>query len=175
MNHTNFASKRLQYRPFKETDYDDLFAFLSTKEVCAYLPGEEPYNAVQVQKWLNYFIKTFDETKPNLVYAVSFVNELEVIGYVGLAYVKEFEQNEIMYAFHPKVWGKGYATEASYMMKELAQELKITKLIGLTDIDNIASEKVLRHIGYEFVKNLEIWGLEMKYFELDLSNIDKSS
>lgn len=168
MNHTFFESKRLQYRPFKETDYDDLFAFLSTKEVCEFLPGEEPYHESQVKKWLDYFIQTFDVTQPNLIYAVSLVNELEVIGYVGLAYVKEFEQNEIMYAFHPKVWGKGYATEASNMMKELAQELKITKLIGLTDINHIASQKVLLKIGYQYSHSLEIWGMKMKYFELSL-------
>ncbi|MBU1020729.1 MAG: GNAT family N-acetyltransferase [Firmicutes bacterium] len=173
MNSLKFESERLKFRQFRDTDFDDLFAFLSTQEVCAYLPGEEPYNALQVKKWLDYFIRTFDETKPNLIYAVTSKNQDEVIGYVGLAYVKEFEQNEIMYAFHPNVWGKGYATEAASKMKEMAQSLHIEKLIGLTDINNIASERVLLKIGYQFVKYLEIWGLQMKYFELNLNIVDK--
>lgn len=175
MNLKNLESKHLLYRPFEAADYDDLFAFLSLDEVCEYLPGDKAFNDVQVKKWLNYFIQTFDIEKPNMIYAVSTKNDPKVIGYVGLAYVVEFSKNEIMYAFHPEVWGKGYATEASHKMKEVAVSCGLKEVIALADINNGASERVLLKVGYRYVEDIEIWGLKMKYFELELNSIDNKS
>jgi len=82
--------------------------------------------------------------------------------------VKEFEKIEIMYGFNELVWGKGYATETSKRMKELAIELGLKELIALADIHNIQSQKVLLKTGFEVVDQIHIWGIDCYSYTLDL-------
>ena len=57
MDLNSFQSDRLNFRPFCENDLGDLVSILSNKEVCEYLPVENPYTQEQVSRVLNYFIK----------------------------------------------------------------------------------------------------------------------
>ena len=168
MDATLLKSKRLIYRKFKKDDFNDLFEILGNDNVCEYLPGETTFNPQQVQKWLDHFINSFDLAVPNLVYALTLKDSNNVIGYVGLAFVKEFKKIEIMFAFNEDYWRQGFASEAALRMKDLAIELKLSSLIALADIDNIYSQKVLIKLGYEYLKTIELWGLTLKYYELNI-------
>ena len=168
MNNTLLSSTRLKYRLFKNEDFTDLFEILGNDNVCEYLPGETTFNPQQVQKWLDHFINSFSVDKPNLIYALTFNNSDKVIGYVGLAYVKEFEKNEIMFAINEDYWHQGIASEAAQRMKELAKELNLNEIIALADIDNIYSQKVLLKLGYKYLETIELWGLTLKYYNLNI-------
>jgi RimJ/RimL family protein N-acetyltransferase len=169
MDVTKMESKRLKYRPFMETDYDDLYDILSNKITCHYLPGVEQYTKEQVQKWLTYFISTFSIENRHVIYAITTKDNDKVIGYTGCNYVPEFKTNEIKYIFHPDFFGKGYATEAAQTMKDVAKELGFKWLVGLADVDNIPSQVILKKIGYTYKKTIDIWGGTMKYYELELN------
>jgi RimJ/RimL family protein N-acetyltransferase len=161
-------SLRLEYRPFLESDYDDLEDILSRNEVCLFLPGKTPRTPIQIEKTLTHFIKNFQIEKANVVFAVSIQNQKKVIGYAGLQYVKEYDKTEIMYGFHNDYWKKGFATEASLRMKELAKEWVITDLIALADTENIGSQNVLIKTGFKKMNEVDLWGLHMYYYEMNL-------
>ena len=168
MDYTNIESKRLYYRPFTNDDYDVLKEVLGDRVVCLYLPGETPFSDEVIHKWLDFYVKSFDTTKPNMIYALVNKETNEFMGYAGLAWVREFEKNEIMFAFSKRFWGKGYATEASARLKKLAEDIGLKELIALADVRNRASQRVLEKIGYDFVKEMDIWESTMKYYEMEL-------
>ncbi len=168
MKGDELLSKRLRYRKFKETDFNDLYEFLSDQEVCRYLPGPGAFSKEQIERWLQFFITSYDLDKPNMIYAVTLLNSSKVIGYAGFAYVAEFNKNEIMYAFHKDVWNQGYATESARMMLEIAKAYHQPKIIALADINNIPSQKVLLKIGYKQIKQITLWGSDLYYYEMKL-------
>jgi ribosomal-protein-alanine N-acetyltransferase len=161
-------SKRLEYRKFDYDDFDDLQEIMSNPNVCEYIPGGTVESKEVVSKWLNHFIRTFNDEHGTRLFAILEQGKSKVIGYGGIGYVKEFDQMEIMYVLNESVWGKGYASEASLYFKQLAKEQGIEELIGLAHVDNIASQKVLLKTGYQEIKQVHIWGLDCFYYEMDL-------
>lgn len=168
MNLERLKTNRLVFRSFTEDDYDDLFLILNNEEVCRYLPGDKVYNADQVKGHLNYFIKTFKIEEKNLHYVVELKDTEEMIGYCGCSYIKEFNTNEIEYFLKPKYYNNGYASEMAFKMKDVAIELGFPKLVGLADINNIPSQKILEKLGYQFVSIVDLWGSKLNYYELVL-------
>ncbi len=164
----NLESKSLIYRGFRESDYEDLYEILGSEEVCKYLPIEKSYTTEQVRKVLDYFIKTFIVEKKNLHYIVSNKDTNEVIGYCGCSYIKEFNCNEIEYFLKPRFYGNKYATEIAFKMKEVATLLGFEYMVGLADIENIPSQKILEKVGYEFKEVVELWGSTLRLYELNL-------
>lgn len=161
-------SKRILYRRFNQDDFDALFEILSNDNVTRYLPDKVAVSEKRCQQWLNYFIDNFDETKSNTIFALIDKETNKLFGYAGVAYLKEFELNEIMYGLHEEFWGKGLATEAAYKMKDLADEYKLNKIVALADPSNYGSNKILIKIGYELRDIIELWGMTLNYFEMEL-------
>ncbi len=167
-----FESERLRFRGFNEKDFTHLFGVLGNEEVCEYLPGDKPYTEEQVKRVLTYFINTFVIEKKNLHYAVELKDTNEFIGYCGCSYIKEYECNEIEYFLQPDFFGNGYASEMALMMKQVAFELGLTYLVGLADLSNVPSQKILEKIGYLFKEEVEHWGLKLKLYELKIKQED---
>ena len=97
-------TERLILRRYKEEDLQDLFEYLSDKEVVKY----EPYKPM-----------TINETKENLKWrigtdemiAVELKDSHKMIGNVYMG-KREFESLEIGYVFNRNYWGHGFASES---------------------------------------------------------------
>jgi len=100
-------SKRLEYRKFDYDDFDDLTEIMSNPNVCEYIPGDPSYSKEVIEKWLNHFIRTYNDEHGTRLFAILEQGKSKVIGYGGIGYVKEFDQMEIMYVLNESVWGKG--------------------------------------------------------------------
>lgn len=164
----NMESKRLLFRPFTYEDDVALEAIMGDEEVCRYLPGDNKKSKEEMNRWLQYFIRSFNDEQGNKIYAIITKDTNELIGYGGLSYVKEFDKIEIMYGFKQSSWNKGYASEAGLKFKELAKEVGLEQVIALSDVRNIASQKVLLKIGFEELNQLKIWGIDAFYYEMDI-------
>lgn len=161
------TSKRLTYVRWQDDDFEILKGILGNPAVCEYLPGNNQKSDDEIRKWLHYYVASFDDEKGNRIYKV-LDSEQRVIGYCGLGYVKEFDKIEIMYGLAESAWRKGYGLEMSLCMKELAQERGYDFIIALADIDNIGSNKILLKTGYHFVRQIELWGANLNYYEQKL-------
>lgn len=75
----------------------------------------------------------------------------EVIGYCGLL-DKEVEgraEIELVYAFMPSAWGKGYAVEIAQSLRDHAtRHLGLRRLIALIEPGNAASVRVAERAGF---------------------------
>lgn len=168
MDLNRFESDRLYFRFFNEDDFNALSDIFTNKNVCKYLPVDGSYTIKQVKKVLKNFIKKKEDMKKDLVYAVIHKETDQLIGYAGVSYVSEFGLYEIKYGFNEGYWNKGYATESAMKMKDVACTLGHKKIIALADINNIASQNILEKIGYHKVSSIELWGLDLYYYEMNL-------
>ena len=74
--------------------------------------------------------------------------EPQLIGGIGID--RHPEGSEIGYWLAPEYWGRGFATEAGRAVVALARDsLRIERLVSGHFVDNPASGRVLRKLGFE--------------------------
>lgn len=146
-------SERLILRRYKKEDIQDLFEYLSDKEVVKY----EPYKPL-----------TFAETKENLEWrigtdemiAVELKHSHKMIGNVYLG-KRDFEALEMGYVFNRNYWGHGYAAESCRALIQLAFSHGIHRIYAECDPDNLNSWKLLEALAFQreayFRRNVYFW------------------
>jgi RimJ/RimL family protein N-acetyltransferase len=95
----------------------------------------------------------------------------EPIGMCGLIKRETLEDVDIGYAFLPKFWSKGYATESAMAVKAFARDvLQLNRIVGITDPKNIGSIHVLEKLGMKFEKMVKLSpdDIELKLFSMEL-------
>ena len=146
-------TERLILRRYSKEDLQDLFEYLSDKEVVEY----EPYQP-----------QTFDEVKENLEWrihtdemiAVELKDSHKMIGNVYMG-KRDFEALEIGYVFNRNYWGQGYAAESCKALIQQAFSNGIHRVYAECDPENKSSWKLLEALGFQreahFRKNVYFW------------------
>ena len=152
------VTERLLIRRFKETDGEDLYEYLSDKEVLEFEPykvfnREEAYNEAKRRSEDENFL------------AVCLKNG-KLIG--NLYFAKgEFDTYEVGYVFNKLYWSNGYATESlKALIKCAFEELKVRRIIAMCDPKNPNSWKLLERVGMRREGTL----LQNVYFFTDENN-----
>jgi RimJ/RimL family protein N-acetyltransferase len=95
----------------------------------------------------------------------------EAIGMCGLVRRQALEHVDLGFAFLSRHWGHGYAREAAAAVVERArEEFQLPRLVAITDLDNLQSQKVLTSAGFQYAR-LVHWsetGEDLALYELDL-------
>ena len=146
-------TERLILRRYKKEDLQDLFEYLSDKDVVEY----EPYKTM-----------TFDEAKGNLEWrigtdemiAVELKDSHKMIGNVYMG-KRDFDSLEMGYVFNRNYWGNGYATESCKALIEQAFSNGVHRIYAECDPLNENSWKLLELLGFRreahFRKNVYFW------------------
>ena len=144
---------RLVLRRYKKEDLQDLFEYLSDKEVVKY----EPYKPL-----------TLNEAKENLEWrigtdemiAIELRDSHKMIGNVYMG-KREFETLEMGYVFNRNYWGNGYAAESCKALIQQAFSNGIHRIYAECDPRNKNSWKLLETLGFQreayFRKNVYFW------------------
>ena len=91
-------------------------------------------------------------------------------GLCGLVRRHGLEGVDLGYAFLPRYWSKGYATEAALAVKEYARNtIGLKRLVAITDPVNQGSIRVLEKIGFEFEKMVRLSedDIELKLYAIN--------
>jgi RimJ/RimL family protein N-acetyltransferase len=83
-----------------------------------------------------------------------------VIGYTGVDWI-EFDGGRWLewgYRLVPEARGKGYATEASLALLEVARNDYAGEVLGIIHPDNRASQNVIRKLGFAYWKQAPVQG-----------------
>ena len=146
-------SERLILRRYTKEDIQDLFEYLSDKEVVKY----EPYKPL-----------SFDQTKKNLEWrigtdemiAVELKNSHKMIGNVYMG-KRDFEALEIGYVFNQNYWGNGYAAESCKVLIQQAFSNGVHRIYAECDPGNKNSWRLLEALEFQreahFRKNVYFW------------------
>jgi len=147
-------SERLLIRPFQIGDEKAMYELNSNPLVQKYT-GDTMINSVEEAKTLleNVVFKDYLEHGYGRL-AVIYKPDNKLIGFTGIKYLPETNgESDLGYRFLPEYWGKGIATETSRMsLKYGFEDLHLKKIIGFTEIENIASTTVLKKMGFKITK-----------------------
>lgn len=146
-------TERLILRRYTKEDIQDLFEYLSDKEVVRY----EPYKPM-----------TFDETRENLAWrigtdemiAVELKDSHKMIGNVYMG-KRDFEALEMGYVFNRTYWGYGYAAESCNALVQRAFADGVHRIYAECDPKNKNSWRLLEALGFQreayLRKNVYFW------------------
>lgn len=149
------ATERLLLRDYEQSDWQSLYESISDPEAVRYRLSE-----IKTEEQVHAFIQRAvaeAQEKPRQRYqlAVLLKAENQLIGECELFvenfhHVEDFDNSQarIGYAFNPKYWGQGYATEAARAIVAFGfEQLKLHRIYAPCVPENIASARVLERIG----------------------------
>src|ERR1051325_4937070 len=91
------------------------------------------------------------------LWAVELAASGEAVGLCGRVRGVKLGAVVLGYARRARHWGQGYAREAAAAVVTLARErYRLAKLVAITDVDNLASQKVLASVGFLYDKPVHV-------------------
>lgn len=166
-------TERLILREFRPNDLEDFYEMDSKPEVHIYL-GNKPATSIDQSKEMIANIRQQYTDNGIGRWAVIEKESGDFIGWSGLKFIKEYENNHINfydvgYRLHPKYWGKGYATESTKAALVYGfNELKLSDIYGIANIDNKASRNALEKCGLKFIEKFDfpMWNVQCDWLKI---------
>ncbi len=153
-----FASTpRLRLRALKKPDLPDITKHLGNWEVTKWLVRVPyPFSLQDAEKFFSEMSHLYQVGKPE-AFAITEKNGDDIIGIVGChnrsSQKDSFNESaEIGYWLAQEHWGRGYMSEALNAVVSLAfGRFGLQRLTARTDINNLASQNVLKKAGFSFL------------------------
>lgn len=125
-----FETSRLRARHFEEDDLEDFAELCADPEVMRLVNDGSTLVRSDVAHW----IKVCQEKYAQRGYGTSAIIERatgDFIGYCGVVRPSHQDFDELIYVFHQRFWGKGYATEIGRAMLDY--------VFGMSGLDSISA------------------------------------
>ena len=149
-----------EFLPEEETIYLEHF---TDEEVCLYLPKRTTEERINI---FHTALANYSSNKQLGIWGMFNKTNGEFIGSCLLRFFNnETDVVEVGYSLERKYWGQGIGTEMTEAMIAHAFENAHTvEVVGVTVLENIASQRVLEKAGLIRTDNLLRDGLELAYF-----------
>jgi ribosomal-protein-alanine N-acetyltransferase len=169
-------TERLKLRAIQPEDLDVYHSrIFADPEVMRYLPGGEP----MPRERLDGVMERSHGHWERHGYGVWIVCELatgELIGQCGLRYLDEVSETEVLYALARPFWGRGLATEATRAALQFAfDNTRLDRIIALAVPENIASRKVMEHVGMRYEAETRMFDLDLVQYAIDRDSFRSAS
>ena len=142
-------TERLILRNWTLEDAPKLFEICADADVMKYLGTGKPYETIEQANDFLRWAENYQEENGFCRWAILLKKDEQIIGSCGFARPHGTEEIELGYLLAKKFWGKGFATEATRACLQYGfEKLKFIETIAITDLENVASQKVLEKIGF---------------------------
>ncbi len=143
-------TERLRLRPFTRGDVDAVFAYRGREDVALYLfdaPLSREECALAIQQRTNQL--QLEKEEDRIILAVETLDGGALVGEVSLIWRSvEARQGELGWIFHPDHQGRGYASEASGRLLDLAFEhADLHRVYARCDARNDGSWRLMERLG----------------------------
>ena len=174
-------TERLILRDLRDEDIDGIYELDSNPLVHKYL-GNNPITTIKKAEEIVRFVQLQYKERGIGRFAVIEKYSGNFIGWSGLKLNLEEKEAlngkqkfyDIGYRLIPEFWGKGYATESSVKMLQYGFEtLKLNTIVGAAEVENIASNKVLKKIGLKFINEFKYDNIPCNWYELNKEDYGK--
>lgn len=167
-------TERLILREIISEDAEAFFLMDSNPEVVKYV-GVKPLTDISQSIEIVENIKNQYTEYGVGRWAVIRKEDNKIIGWSGLKFIKEIDNHQnihdLGYRFTPEYWGKGYATESSVAVLNYGfNNMKLDKIYAYADVENKASNHVLKKLGFEEKGTFIDEGDNCFWFELKKEN-----
>ena len=167
----HLESDRLLIRPFKDGDEQAMYEINSNPLVQKYT-GDAKIKTVEQAKHIleNIVFRDYEDYGYGRL-AVIYKPDDKLIGFTGFKYIPEASGADLGYRFMPEYWGKGIATESSYMSLDYGFKLlEMDSFLGFAMPDNVASTRVLKKVGFVLTDVApypgEMDGMEIEWYKI---------
>ncbi len=138
------VTERLLLRPFWPEDWEEVFAGIADEAIACNLARVPwPYTEDDARWWTS---QPQDPCLPG--FAVVESRSGRLVGACGIHLNQKGTAVELGYWLARSHWGHGYATEAGRGALEVARMLGIRRIVAGHFVDNPASGRVLRKLGF---------------------------
>ena len=159
---------RLELRDFVPEDVADLHRLDSDPRVMKYVNRGRPATREETAAAIRRIVR-YPRLYPDLgIWYATRRDTGAFIGWFSLKYAGKSPDVEIGYRLLHDAWGHGYATEGATALLDFGfDELRLHRIIGVTDPGNEASQRVLRKIGMTDRGWGRYYGARLRLFAAD--------
>lgn len=127
-------------------------------EVMRYIPGGALPDEHAVRRIMDEQLLAH-ASRGYAYYPVVLATDGSVVGDAGFGVFEPTGDIELGYTFARRAWGNGYATEAAAacLLAGLS-DLKVSRIIAVADVENVASHRVAERIGMLREGGIEVHG-----------------
>lgn len=163
----SLETARLRLRHFTPADLDDYTRLIFAEaDVMRYLPKRDLAPRDRAERTMTVFAERWRQQGLG-VWAVTDKITGQFMGHCGLGPVAEAGEIEVLYALGQSFWGRGFATEAARASVRFGFErAQLQRLIALAVPENIASRRVMEHLGFTYERDVHYFGLDLAYYGL---------
>ena len=153
LQHT-INTERLVLRGWKPDDHAPFAAMCADPEVMRFIGNGKTRTAEDAARYIASFEREWSERGFGL-FAVESKQTSDLIGFTGLSlpdFLPEVLPSvEIGWRFSKPSWGKGFASEAAAAALSFGvNELGITDIVSIYQIENGASARIMQKLGMKF-------------------------
>ena len=147
------TSERLQIRPFTFDDASFIIELLNDKDFIKHIQDRGVRSLEDARAYLTDGpMASYQRFGFGLCCVVEQSSQASV-GMCGILKRETLPVPDIGYAFLPGARGKGYAYEAgAEVVRHARSTLKLERILAVTSKSNIASQKLLEKLGFQFME-----------------------
>jgi len=170
-------TKRFILREIIPADVDGLFELDSDPAVHRFLGKNPVSDKSQIVEAIHLIRKQYIDNGIGR-WAIISKDKNEFIGWSGLKLVTDITNNhknyyDLGYRLIKKYWGKGIATETALAsLKYAFNELNAAEVFAMADCENIASNKILKKVGFHFIEIFDLDGIEHNWYRIDRNKFE---
>jgi ribosomal-protein-alanine N-acetyltransferase len=162
-------TRRLLLRPFEPGDLEPYAVIRSRPSNARYLPGGEAGAKESADRTRTVWGHDAWAADGYASWAVVDKASSRLIGHLGLRYLAEIKETELLYLIDEPWWGQGIATEGGLAAVEFARtRLGLQRLVAFALPENGASIAVMRKLGFLLEAKQSIFGLDAVRYALAL-------
>ncbi len=167
----HIETERLILREFRLEDDEALLALDSDPEVHRYL-GNNTIHDIETIRRMILQVQVQYETNGIGRWIIIEKATNNVVGWTGLKYeTLLFDQQnkyyDLGYRLLRKYWGKGFATESAIASLEYGfKKMQLDEISALAHIQNTDSNKVLRKVGMQLIKQFDVGTGPLYYYRI---------
>lgn len=160
-----FSTERLLAERLHQDHLADLVALHLDPEVSRYIGGAR--SAERTKAYLDINISHWDRHGFGL-----WVQRAKAGAFVGRAGIRhilvdDVDEVEIVYALKREFWGQGFASEIATAVTDIAlSQLKLPSLIGIVNVANGASRRVLERSNYLLERSMTRHGEDVVIYRI---------
>ncbi len=164
-------------REILPTDIEGMFELDSDREVHRYLGNNPVKTMEEIEDGINFIRQQYVDNGIGR-WAIIYKETNDFVGWAGLKYITEPINNHIGYydlgyRLIKRFWGKGIATEAACVsLKYAFDELNVREVYAMADCENVASNKILRNAGLQFIETFDYGGVKHNWYKINKSDFN---
>lgn len=168
---TIFTTERLLVRHFCADGLDAFAALCADPLVMRYVGDGTTLPRSEVARWIDVCRERYALRG----YGTSAVFERatgDFIGYCGVVCAPGNSFDELIYVFHTRVWGRGYATEAAgAMLRYVFERAPLNRIYATIYPENHASVHVATKLGFAFEREEPDDGKPVAFYVIHRSTL----